>query len=171
MPATTVLRWFHSESDPPIVQRLIVEPEEELALRNQQRLEQAKRILGGRYVLHSSNQVIRQNVSQPREPALATIRSETASCANRLAGEKPMSDPVDALVIDLLEWIGPQSKSYTDVMDAWRTSCPRLPVWEEANARGYITQDRSPNGGAMVSVSALGKTLLIERQAATERRR
>ncbi len=74
MPATTVLRWFHSESDPPIVQRLIVEPEEQLALRNQQRLEQAKRILGGRYVLHSSNKVIRQNVNQPRKlavPALA----------------------------------------------------------------------------------------------------
>ena len=36
MPTTTVLRWFHSESDPPIVQTLIVEPVEELALRNQQ---------------------------------------------------------------------------------------------------------------------------------------
>ena len=58
MTATTVLRWFHSESDPPIVQTLIVEPEEELALRNQQRLEQAKRKLGGRYVLHSSNKVV-----------------------------------------------------------------------------------------------------------------
>ena len=69
MPAT-VLRWFHSESDPPIVQRLIVEPEEQLALRNQQRLEQAKRILGGRYVLHSSNKVIRQNVNQPRKIAV-----------------------------------------------------------------------------------------------------
>jgi len=49
-----------------------------------------------------------------------------------------MSDPVDALVLDLLEWIGPGSRPHAEVMDAWRTSCPRLTVWEEANARGYI---------------------------------
>ena len=76
MPPTTVLRWFHSESDPPIVQRLIVEPEEELALRNQQRLEQAKQQLGGRYVLHSSNKVSRQNVNQPRKLAERALASE-----------------------------------------------------------------------------------------------
>jgi len=52
-----------------------------------------------------------------------------------------MSDPVDALVVDLLEWIGPRGRPYADVMDVWRTSCPRLPVWEEANARGYIVRE------------------------------
>ena len=76
MPTTTVLRWFHSESDPPIVQTLIVEPEQELALRNQQRLEQAKQALGGRYVLHSSNKVIRQNVNQPRKLAARALAAD-----------------------------------------------------------------------------------------------
>ena len=76
MPATTVLRWFHSESDPPIVQTLIAEPEQELALRNQQRLEQAKQKLGGRYVLHSSNKVIRQNGNQPRKLAARALASD-----------------------------------------------------------------------------------------------
>ena len=52
-----------------------------------------------------------------------------------------MSDPVDALIVDLLEWIGPQGRPYAEVIDAWRTSCPRLPVWEEANARGYIVHE------------------------------
>lgn len=79
MPATTVLRWFHSVSDPPIVQTLIVEPKEELALRNQQRLEQAKRILGGRYVLHSSNAVTRQNVNQPRKLPARALASDKVS--------------------------------------------------------------------------------------------
>jgi len=73
MPATTVLPWFHSESDPPIVQTLIVKPEEELALRNQQRLEQAKRELGVRYVLHSSHKVSRQNVDQPHKLAARAL--------------------------------------------------------------------------------------------------
>ena len=69
MAATTVLRWFHPRSDPPMVQTVIVETEEQLALRNQQRLEQAKQALGGRYVLHPSNQVIRQREERPRPPA------------------------------------------------------------------------------------------------------
>ena len=66
MAATTVLRWFHPRADPPMVQTIIVETEEQLALRNQQRLEQAKRTLGGRYVLHPSNKVIRQHTERPR---------------------------------------------------------------------------------------------------------
>ena len=68
MAATIVLRWFHPRADPPIVQRVIVETEEQLALRNQQRLEQAKRTLGGRYVLHPDNQVARKREERPRTP-------------------------------------------------------------------------------------------------------
>ena len=71
-----------------------------------------------------------------------------------------MSDPVDALVLDLLEWIGPGARPYEEVIDAWRTSCPRLPVWEEANGRGYITYDRSEESAALVSVSPLGRAAL-----------
>jgi hypothetical protein len=66
MAATTVLRWFHSRSDPPVVQTLIVETQEQLALRNKERLEQAKQTLGGRYVLHPSNAVSRQREERPR---------------------------------------------------------------------------------------------------------
>jgi hypothetical protein len=78
--------------------------------------------------------------------------------------EKRMSDPVDALVMDLLEWIGPQSRPYAEVIDAWRTSCPRLPVWEEANARGYIVREHLLGAGAFISVSADGMALLNQRR-------
>ena len=73
MAATNVLRWFRPRSDPPIVHTVIVEPEEQLALRNQQRLEQAKHALGGRYVLHSSNKVIRQREERPRPSATRVV--------------------------------------------------------------------------------------------------
>lgn len=76
-----------------------------------------------------------------------------------------MRDPVDALVVDLLDWIGPRARPYAEVIDAWRTSCPRLPVWEEANARGYIEQQRSA-GGVLVSVSASGRAALEDRRRA-----
>ena len=73
MAATTVFRWFHPKADPPLVQRVIVETEEQLALRNQQRLEQAKQALGGRYVLHPSNKVIRQLEERPRTLAARAL--------------------------------------------------------------------------------------------------
>ena len=70
-----------------------------------------------------------------------------------------MSDPVDALILDLLEWIGPR-RPYAEVMDAWRTSCPRLPVWEDANDRGLVECHLREGAGRFVSVSALGQELL-----------
>src|SRR5215203_3795036 len=45
----------------------------------------------------------------------------------------PGSDRIHSLVLDLLEWIDGEPRPYVEVLEAWRTSCPRLPVWEEAN--------------------------------------
>jgi hypothetical protein len=67
-----------------------------------------------------------------------------------------MSDTVDALVLDLLEWIGPRPRPYREVLEAWRTSCPRLAVWETAEERGFITRQPASEGGARVAVSAAG---------------
>ena len=69
-------------------------------------------------------------------------------------------DPVEPLIIDLLEWIGPHARPYAEVMDAWRTSCPRLPVWEEANARGYVDRVHSASAGERVTLSQLGREAL-----------
>jgi len=71
-----------------------------------------------------------------------------------------MTDPVEPLILDLLEWIGPRPRPYAEVIDAWRTSCPRLPVWEEANSRGFIDHLREPGAGALVCVSASGRAHL-----------
>jgi hypothetical protein len=69
-------------------------------------------------------------------------------------------DPIEALILDLLEWLGPRSRSYADVMDAWRTSCPRLPVWEDANERGYVASRSEVDVGTVVSVTPLGREFL-----------
>ena len=75
-----------------------------------------------------------------------------------------MPDPVNALLVDLLEWIGPRTRPYSEVMEAWRTSCPRLPVWEEANARGFIKPVHEVGQAPQVALTELG--LLHVRQAA-----
>lgn len=76
-----------------------------------------------------------------------------------------MSDEtVENLILDLLEWLGPEPRPYPDVMEAWRTSCPKLPVWEEANERGFIEQCQQPGRGALVFVSAQGVAHLRARR-------
>jgi hypothetical protein len=69
---------------------------------------------------------------------------------------RPVSDTVETLILDLLEWLAPNPRPYAEVLEAWRTSCPRLPVWEDANDRGFIARHRVPVRGALVSVSAAG---------------
>jgi D-3-phosphoglycerate dehydrogenase / 2-oxoglutarate reductase len=78
-----------------------------------------------------------------------------------------MPEPVDALIIDLLEWVGPTPRPYDEVMEAWRTSCPRLPVWEEANDRGFIDRQHEPGKGSLIAVSLAGAAHLRRGRSAT----
>ncbi len=46
----------------------------------------------------------------------------------------------EALIVDLLDWLGPAPRPYDEVMNAWRTSCPRLSIWEDALAAGLLEE-------------------------------
>ena len=65
------------------------------------------------------------------------------------------------LVLDLVEWIAAQPRPYAEVMDAWRTSCPRLPIWEDAVDRGFVVRVHRDGGGAMVDVTPAGRAFLL----------
>ena len=43
-----------------------------------------------------------------------------------------------ALTIQLLSWIESKPRTYVETMEAWRTSCPRMPVWEDAISDGLV---------------------------------
>lgn len=66
---------------------------------------------------------------------------------------------VESLILDLLEWLAVSDRTYEEVMDAWRTSCPKLPVWEDANDRGLV-QREMVNGRSLVRVAPAGIALL-----------
>jgi hypothetical protein len=66
---------------------------------------------------------------------------------------------VESLILDLLEWIAKRDRTYDEVMDAWRTSCPKLPVWEDATDRGLVTLERV-RGTNMVRLTPAGLALL-----------
>lgn len=72
-----------------------------------------------------------------------------------------MSDILDPLVFDLVEWVAKAPRPYADVLDAWRTSCPRLTVWEEACDRGLL-QRKPGDGGTIVVVTGPGRRFLRE---------
>lgn len=66
----------------------------------------------------------------------------------------------ESLVLDLVEWVAQKPKPMDIVLDAWRTSCPRLPVWEDAVDQGYLTRTYVEGKGVTVSVSDAGLDFL-----------
>jgi hypothetical protein len=71
---------------------------------------------------------------------------------------------VEALIIDLLEWLTKRERTYEEVMEVWRTSCPKLPVWEEANDRGLVIRE-DMNGRCVVRITSSGRALLAQRDS------
>lgn len=72
-----------------------------------------------------------------------------------------MADAPSPLILDFLEWIAVAPRPYADVMEAWRTSCPRLPVWEDAVDEGFVIQRRVAEA-LLVDLTPLGHRFLAE---------
>lgn len=72
-----------------------------------------------------------------------------------------MRDASDALVLDLVEWIAREPRPYSEVIETWRTSCPRLTIWEDAVDRGHVAR-RPTEQGLRVTITAGGERFLRE---------
>ena len=62
---------------------------------------------------------------------------------------------MEALTRDLLAWIAKEPRTYRETMDAWRTHCPRLSIWEDAVGAGFIRIQ-----GSKVGLTATGQAAL-----------
>ncbi len=71
-----------------------------------------------------------------------------------------MAEAIDALVLDLVEWIGREPRPYSEVIETWRTSCPRLTIWEDAVDRGYVARRSVAGQGVHVAITASGEKFL-----------
>lgn len=71
-----------------------------------------------------------------------------------------MTKPADPLVLDFVEWIAQQPRLYSEVVAAWRTSCPRLTIWEDASDAGYVVREAIAGVGVILAVTDAGEQLL-----------
>lgn len=74
-----------------------------------------------------------------------------------------MASAPEALVLDLVEWVAKEPRAYSEVLDTWRTSCPRLTVWEDALERGLVERTVAGASGILVVATARGRELLSAR--------
>lgn len=74
-----------------------------------------------------------------------------------------MDDGPRLLMLQFLQWIADRPRTYADVLEAWRSSCPRHPVWEDAVIGGLVRHEN--NGVRAVTLTPKGRALL-EREAA-----
>jgi hypothetical protein len=71
-----------------------------------------------------------------------------------------MGEAADSLVLDLVEWVAREPRPYSEVIATWRTSCPRLTIWEDAVDSGYVARETVAGLGVMVAVTEEGRKLL-----------
>ena len=77
------------------------------------------------------------------------------------AGAYAPSDATASLILDFLESLSRGPRPYGEVMEAWRTSCPRLTVWEDAIDLGWVRRDRVDRE-AIVALTPRGALRLKE---------
>src|SRR6202035_518802 len=87
-------------------------------------------------------------------PGRACVALETALARAHIRG-------MDALMLQLVAWVSDRPRTYGEVMEAWTTTCPRMPVWEDAVSNGLV---RVEGAGRMrdrtVGLTARGRALL-----------
>ena len=78
-----------------------------------------------------------------------------------------MNPIVDSLMFDLVEWLERRPRGYAEVMEAWRTSCPRLTVWEDAVDGGLVAIATEADGVVRVRATDHGRYRLAQRAITT----
>lgn len=69
-----------------------------------------------------------------------------------------MSETLRPLILDLVAFVAERPRPYAEVLDAWRTSCPRLTVWEDAVEGGLVALR-----DGTVEATAMGRSALASR--------
>ncbi len=77
----------------------------------------------------------------------------------------PNRKATSLIMIQFLAWVADRPRTYADAMEAWRSSCPRLSVWEDAIIDGLIRLENG--GGRAVTLTPRGRAALEKAKAPT----
>ena len=69
-----------------------------------------------------------------------------------------MPGPTDALTLQFLEFLAETPRSYAETMDAWRSACPRMTIWEDALEDGLVVYEAATT--KLVRLTPQGRALL-----------
>lgn len=101
-------------------------------------------------------------------PLVAEVTS-TGAPRTTATARPPAPPAVSSLMLDMLEWLARAPRSYGDAMEAWRSSCPRFTIWEDALGDGLIRVERGA-GPAMnetrVALTPIGRAMLSDHRCA-----
>ena len=83
----------------------------------------------------------------------------------QITGEAGLSydAPITALILDFLRWLEPHPRPYAEAMDAWRSTCPRLSIWEDALGDDLVRLEAGEGGlsDCRVVLTPRGEALLV----------
>jgi hypothetical protein len=72
-----------------------------------------------------------------------------------------MAEVVSLLTIEFLTWISSRRRTYAEAMEAWRSTCPRQTVWEDALLGGLIQiESGGKEDPPAVTLTARGQAIL-----------
>jgi len=71
-----------------------------------------------------------------------------------------MENSTNPLTREFLDWVARRPRSYADAMEAWRSNCPRHPVWEDSLLNGLIRLEGNGAAQQSVTLTARGKAFL-----------
>lgn len=80
-----------------------------------------------------------------------------------------MAEPVSLLMLEFLGWVSSRPRTYAEAMEAWRSTCPRHTVWEDALIDGLIRlETREQRQGCEVTLTPRGRGILSQKDSREE---
>ena len=74
-----------------------------------------------------------------------------------------MSEPASLIMIQFLAWVADRPRTYSQTMEAWHSTCPRLSVWEDAIIDRLVRIDNDADRA--VVLTAQGRAVLKKASA------
>jgi len=72
-----------------------------------------------------------------------------------------VTSPHESLTLQLLEWVAEKPRTHAELMEAWKTTCPRLSIWEDACADNLLGCGSGRDG--LVFLTEEGRRRLLSR--------